>query len=67
MSEEEFRENLLQLVSAQYVQLARIYDFLIVIADKVGVDSVALTEEHLQGKLIGPEPFLDLEEKDEQS
>ena len=54
----EFEENMLQIASAHYIQLCRIYDFLTVIADKMGVDAVALKNMHENGETFSPAPYL---------
>lgn len=54
----EYEENMLQIASAQYIQLCRIYDFLTVIADKLGVDSIALQDMHTAGQTFAPAPYL---------
>ena len=41
-----------------YVQLARQYDMLAIIADKLGADAIGLAEKHEQGLLLAPEPWL---------
>jgi hypothetical protein len=57
MNDEQF-EILQELLSGIYVQLARIYDTLIITLDKLGGDAISLSQEHEQGKLLGPAPLL---------
>lgn len=54
----EYEQHMLQIASAQYIQLCRIYDFLSVIADKLGVDAVALKNMHEAGETFSPAPYL---------
>lgn len=54
----EFEQNMLQIASAQYIQMCRIYDFLSVIADKMGIDAVALKNMHEAGETFSPAPYL---------
>lgn len=54
----EYEQHMLQISSAQYIQLCRIYDFLSVIADKLGVDAVALKNMHEAGETFSPAPYL---------
>ena len=56
MTNEEYQENMLQLASAQYIQLCRIYDMLTLLVpeDK----SVKLMDFHIEGKTLSPAPFL---------
>lgn len=61
----EYEENILQLLSAQYIQLCRIYDYLTVIADKLDIDSISLRDLHEQGKTFAPAPYL--EDNDEEN
>ena len=62
----EFEQNALQLLSAQYIQLCRVYDFLSVIADKLGIDAVALKDLHEQGETFSPAPYLSESDEDEE-
>ena len=58
----EFEETMLQLTSAQYIQMTRIYDYLCVIADKLGIDALAIKEIHENGGTFSPAPYLKEEE-----
>ena len=58
MTNEEYQENILQLLSAQYIQLCRIYDYLTVMADKLDIDSIALRDMHDNGATFAPPPYL---------
>lgn len=60
----EYEENMLQISSAQYIQLCRIYDFVTVIADKLGIDAVALKDMHENGHTFAPAPYLQEENSD---
>ena len=64
MNEDQF-EILKELLSGIYIQLARIYDTLIVTLDKQGGDAISLSQQHEQGHLLGPQPLLVEEENDE--
>ena len=57
MNDEQFQQ-LMELTSATYIQLCRIYDILIVSADKQGVDTIAIKEMHELGKTFSPYPAL---------
>jgi hypothetical protein len=52
----EFEDNLLQIQSANYIMLCRIYDMLAIIApeDK----SIALRQMHERGETFAPAPYL---------
>ena len=54
----EFEQNMLQLMSAQYIQMCRVYDFLSVIADKLGIDAIAIKDMHENGETFSPAPYL---------
>lgn len=54
----EYEQNMLQIASANYIQLCRIYDFLSVIADKLGVDAISLKDMHEKGETFSPAPYL---------
>ena len=60
----EYEDNMLQLASAQYIQLCRIYDQLTVIGDKLGIDTISLRDLHEQGKTFSPAPYLEDNEED---
>jgi hypothetical protein len=57
MNDEQF-EIIQELLSGIYVQLARIYDTLIITLDKLGGDAISLSQEHELGHLLGPAPLL---------
>lgn len=57
MTDEQFEQHM-QLNSAIYIQLCRIYDLLVVSGDKLGVDTIALKEMHTLGKTFSPYPLL---------
>ena len=59
----DFEENLLQITSANYIMLCRIYDMLAIIApeDK----SIALRQMHEQGQTFAPAPYLVESDNDE--
>jgi hypothetical protein len=61
MNDEQF-EIFHELLSAIYVQTARLYDLVAIIGDKLGADVVSLSQEHEQGRLLGPPPLLNDEE-----
>ena len=58
----EFESLTMQVLSAQYIQLVRIYDFLTVMADKMGLDAIKLKEMHENGETFCPPPYLKEEE-----
>lgn len=60
----EYEEAHLQIASAQYIQLCRIYDYLTVIADKLGIDSLEMRQLHEEGTTFSPAPYLKEEEND---
>lgn len=60
----EFEENMLQITSANYIMLCRIYDMLAILApeDK----AIALRKMHEEGKSFAPAPYLlDSDENEE--
>jgi hypothetical protein len=54
-----------ELTSANYIQLCRIYDALMIIGDKLGADTIALKEMHEQGRTFSPYPSLIDDSEDE--
>lgn len=65
MNDDQF-EILQELLSGIYVQLARVYDVLIVTLDKTGGDALSLSQEHANGHLLGPAPLLMESDNDEE-
>jgi hypothetical protein len=61
MNDEQF-ETIQELLTANYIQISRIYDTITIILDKIGGDALTLIQEHEQGKLLGPDPYLTEEE-----
>jgi hypothetical protein len=59
----EFEDNVLQLMSAQYIQLCRIYDMLAIVADETKASD--LRALHEIGQTLSPAPYL-AEEDDEE-
>lgn len=57
MTDEQFEQHM-QLASAQYIQLCRIYDYLSVISDKLGIDAIAIKDMHVEGRTFSPYPAL---------
>ena len=57
MNDEQF-DTIREILSMLYIQVSRQYDMLSIIADKLGADAVGLTQEHEQGKLLSPDPWL---------
>ena len=57
MNEDQF-DQFMQVASAQYIQLCRIYDFLTVIADKLDIDAIAIKDMHTEGRTFSPFPAL---------
>jgi hypothetical protein len=57
MNDDQF--TLLQeILSALYIQTARNYDLLSIIASTLGADAVSLYKEHENGNLLAPEPWI---------
>lgn len=54
-----------ELLSGIYVQMARIYDVLMITLDKTGGDAISLSQEHANGNLLGPPPLLVEDENEE--
>ena len=63
MTDEQY-ESIMQLNSALYIQICRVYDVLCLIADKNGADIVELRNMHSAGKSFAPEPYL-IDENDD--
>lgn len=63
MTDDQFNA-MMELNSAIYIQLCRIYDILLVTSDKQGVDSIAIKEMHSEGRTFAPFPAL-IEDEDE--
>ena len=61
INEDQFN-SLMQLNSAIYIQICRVYDVLCLIADKNGADVVELRKMHIDGKSFAPEPYIAEEE-----
>lgn len=61
----EFEENILQIMSAQYIQLCRIYDMLAIIADEK--KAVDLREMHEAGQTLSPAPYLAEDEEEDET
>jgi hypothetical protein len=59
-------EDLEDLLLALYVQLSRVYDMLVIIADGVGKGEEALEirDLHADGKILTPPPYLSPDEGD---
>jgi hypothetical protein len=57
MNDDQFQQ-LMELTSATYIQLCRIYDLLLVSGDKQGIDTIAIKEMHELGKTFSPYPSL---------
>jgi hypothetical protein len=60
-------EDMEDLLLALYVQLSRIYDMLVIVADGVGKgeEALAVRDLHADGKILTPAPYLKPEEEDE--
>ena len=58
-------DNLLELLGAIYIQTARNYDMLAIIADKLGADAKGLTKLHEEGQILAPAPAMIVEEDTE--
>lgn len=55
-------DNILELLGAIYIQTARNYDMLAIIADKIGADAKGLTKLHKEGQILAPAPAMIVEE-----
>ena len=62
MNEDKIND-IIELLGAIYIQTARMYDMLSIIADKLGADAVGLTKMHEEGKVLAPEPSIVVEEE----
>jgi hypothetical protein len=63
MNDEQFNAYM-ELNSAIYIQLCRLYDLFLVTGDKLGVDTVSIKSMHELGKTFTPYPAL-IEDEDE--
>ena len=63
MTDEQF-ETLQELLSVIYIQIARQYDMLAIIGEKLGADTVGLSKEHENGLVLGPDPWMKEETSD---
>lgn len=57
MNDEQF-QILEELLSVIYIQLARNYDLLAIIGDKLGADVLSLSKEHENGRILAPDPWM---------
>ena len=64
---EESNNDLLEVLSALYIQSLRIYDILMLSAQKLGVDTDKLEKMHTEGKTLCPDPALVFDDEDENS
>lgn len=60
-------DNIEELLGALYIQSLRIYDVLMLLAAKNGVDTDILEEMHANGKVFCPDPALVLDDDETQS
>jgi len=58
-------EQLEEILSALYIQSLRIYDVLMFIANKQGVDTDQLEKMHAEGIVYCPDPALVIEDDDQ--
>lgn len=63
MDNEQY-ETLREILSAIYIQLARTYDMLAIIGDKLGADVIGLHQEHENGRILAPDPWINDETDD---
>ena len=61
----EVLENLRELLGAIYIQSMRNYDMLSIVADKLGADSIGLSNMHAEGQVLAPPPSFIFENEDE--
>jgi hypothetical protein len=52
----------LEILSGLYIQSLRIYDILMLTAQKLGVDVDKLEKMHEEGKTLCPDPSLELDD-----
>ena len=57
MDNEQY-ETLREILSAIYIQISRTYDMLAIIGDKLGADVIALSQEHANGRILAPDPWM---------
>ena len=54
--ENNYMEQMLELLGAIYIQSMRNYDMLSIMADKLGADAKGLSNLHEQGQVLAPDP-----------
>jgi hypothetical protein len=61
-NEKSILQDIREALGAIYIQAARNYDMLSIIADKLGADATKLTELHASGILLAPAPSFSVED-----
>ena len=62
--ENNYMEQMLELLGAIYIQSMRNYDMLSIMADKLGADAKGLSNLHEQGQVLAPPPSFIFEDED---
>ena len=60
----DIAENLREILGVIFIQEQRNYDFLVMIAEKLGGNADSLIELHRQGRVLAPEPSFVFESED---
>ena len=63
-NEKSILQDIREALGAIYIQSARNYDMLSIIADKLGADATKLTELHESGILLAPAPSFSVDENE---
>lgn len=63
-NEKAILQDIREALGAIYIQSARNYDMLSIIADKLGADATKLTELHESGILLAPAPSFSVDENE---
>ena len=61
--ENNYMEQMLELLGAIYIQSMRNYDMLSIMADKLGADAKGLSNLHEQGQVLAPPPSFVFEDE----
>jgi hypothetical protein len=63
-NEKSILQDIREALGAIYIQSARNYDMLSIIADKLGADATKLTELHESGILLAPAPSFSVDDNE---
>jgi len=58
-------DPMIEILSGLYIQSLRMYDILMVMAEKLGVDINKIEKMHEEGKTLCPDPALSLDDDEE--